>query len=115
MKSIIRKIAKFVELKLELFKIDIQEGISDLLSNIFKVVILATIIVIFVFFASLTLAIVLNNLLDSKYLGFLIISLVYLILFFIVYQQTGSTFLEKKITRNVRAFFNKKEKIDYED
>lgn len=83
---LLQNVTRFVEIKLEIYELRLKEQLSETLSNL--VVLLFVMLVGFVglVFLSLALGLFLNHLLQSNFIGLLIVGLLYLIVGFIVYR-----------------------------
>ncbi|MEY4382729.1 MAG: hypothetical protein RI995_271 [Bacteroidota bacterium] len=73
-------LTNYLRTQFELIKLDIQEALEALLIKIFKFIFAAFALGIAFLFVLLTIAFALNEYLDSSYLGFLIMSIVSLII-----------------------------------
>jgi uncharacterized membrane protein YqjE len=94
-KNIVNALIGYIETKVELYKIQFKEEIANALSVVVMVIIFSMIGLLFVFFLSHFIAQVINNYVDSYYVGYLIVTFVYLIIGIIVY------FKRKKITDSI--------------
>ncbi len=73
-------LTNYLKTQFELIKLDIQEALEALLIKIFKFIFAAFALGVAFLFILLTIAFALNDYFDSSYLGFLIMSLVSLII-----------------------------------
>lgn len=73
-------LTNYLRTQFELIKLDIQEALEALLIKIFKFIFAAFALGIAFLFVLLTIAFALNEYLDSSYLGFLIMSILSLII-----------------------------------
>jgi len=94
-KNIVNALIGYVETKVELYKIQFKEEIAKALSVLVLVIIFSMIGLLFVFFLSHFIAQIINNYLDSYYVGYLIVTFIYLIIGVIVY------FKRKKIMDSI--------------
>lgn len=78
--QLIENLTGFVKVKIELLKLEILEEISKGIANLFALVVVLILGLFVLAFASLTIAVLLNNYLDSYYAGYLIITGFFLIL-----------------------------------
>lgn len=80
MKELLENISGYLEVKIELIKVELQEDLAELGSRL----ILLVAVIIFAFLAILTATVgisqYLNEVLSSKYLGFILITIFYLFL-----------------------------------
>ncbi len=73
-------LTNYLKTQFEIIKLDIQEALEALLIKIFKFIFAAFALGVAFLFILLTIAFALNDYFDSSYLGFLIMSLVSLII-----------------------------------
>ena len=81
--KIIKHLVGYVDTKVALTKIEFEERLRDILTNTFHFLTLGVLTVLFFLFFNVGVAILLNQLLESNYAGFLIVSCFYLIIFLI--------------------------------
>jgi uncharacterized membrane protein YqjE len=79
-KNIINALIGFIETKVELYKIQFKEEIAKALSSLILVLMMSMAGLLFLLFLSLFLSILLNEILGSHYLGYLLLTLVYLVI-----------------------------------
>jgi len=79
--KLIENLAGFVKVKIELLKLEILEEISRGIANLFTLTLMLILGLFVLAFGSLTVGIVLNNYFDSNYLGYLIITGFFVLLF----------------------------------
>lgn len=79
-KNIINALIGFIETKVELYKIQFKEEIAKALSILILVLMMSMAGLFFLLFLSLFLSTLLNEILDSYYLGYLLLTLVYLVI-----------------------------------
>ncbi len=72
--QLIENLTGFVKVKIELLKLEILEEISKGIANLFALVVVLILGLFVLAFASLTIAVLLNNYLDSYYAGYRIIT-----------------------------------------
>ncbi len=85
LESIVDKFADYFEKRMDLFKIQLMDEIAERSSKLVSAFILLSLMLIVVFLLNMTLALWLNHLLESEYLGFLILTGFYFLLFLVVY------------------------------
>lgn len=73
--GLVDNLCKYVQTNIEIVKIEVQEKIETTVKKVFLSAILAVTITIFLIFLLITLALFINKLLESQYLGFLIITI----------------------------------------
>lgn len=100
--KVVDYLSKFVELKLEIYELKVKEQLVGIVSSFATLALVASLGLFMIFFCSLALGFYLNNLLESNYLGLLIVGLSYLVLCIILF-----VFKDKIITNNLfQAFFS---------
>lgn len=83
--TIIKRITEFILIKVELLKLRVIAYSSRVLANMFSLVFLVIISLFFLFFLSFGLGFLLNQVLDSLFLGHLIIAGFYFLLIIILF------------------------------
>ena len=73
-------IKKYVDVRFELLRIDTEEKITRTNRLLFKVGLALSFLTLFILFINLSLALYLNNTLNSAYLGFVIVAFLQLLL-----------------------------------
>lgn len=86
-KNLINALVGFIETKIELYKIQFKEEIAKALSVMVIIFLIAMIGMLFLLFLSHFLAQLLNDLLENNYLGYLIITFIYLLIGVLVYMR----------------------------
>ena len=85
-------VTKYIKTQLELVKLDIQERLEELLSRIFKFILASFAVGITLLFLLLGLANLLNDYIESSFIGYLGISgLALIISLFIIYSLNKKT------------------------
>ncbi len=72
LEKIIANLTKFIEIKLEIYELKLKEQLADIISSIAILFIILSFGFLVLFFASMALGFYLNSVLDSAFLGFLI-------------------------------------------
>ena len=85
MKNIINALIGYIETKVELYKIQFKEEIAKALSVLVLVIIFSMTGLLFVFFLSHFVAQIINNFVNSYYIGYLVVTFFYLIAGVIIY------------------------------
>ena len=88
--DIVEKITEYIQIKTELIKLKIIGSVSKILANVIAVTVIGVIAFFFVFFLSFAFGFYLNVLLDSEFLGHLIIAGFYLLLIIIIFLLVKS-------------------------
>ncbi len=103
--NIFNSLVGYIETKIEYYKIQFKEEIARALAILIFIFLLSLMMVLFLIFFSFYIVAILNHLLSSQFLGFVIVAGFYLILAMLIY-----TFREELIYEMVyRVFFNKPE------
>ncbi|MDA1120704.1 MAG: phage holin family protein [Bacteroidetes bacterium] len=79
--KLIGNLTGYIKVKIELLKLDIIEEVSKGIANIFSFLIVMILGLFVLGFGSLALAVFLNDYLDSSYVGYLIITGLFLLFF----------------------------------
>jgi uncharacterized membrane protein YqjE len=83
--GLVDNLYKYVQTNIEIAKVDVQEKIEDTVKKVALVAILAITGSMFFIFLLITLALFLNKILESQYVGFLIVTVLLGILSAIVF------------------------------
>ncbi len=88
--NILDSLTRYIETKVEYYKIQFKEELARTLSILIFVFLISMVLLLFLIFLSFFAVVFLNHVLQSQYLGFLIMSFVYLILglFIYVYRES---------------------------
>lgn len=70
----------YVETQIELIKLDVKDQAAESIQKLIQVIVIMLFAFIFIIFISIAIAIGINTLVDSNFLGYLIISILYLII-----------------------------------
>lgn len=89
----------YVETKVELIKLDIESEVHKIIAKAVIMILIAVPISLAVILLSVGASFLLNHLFDSEYLGFGIISLLYLIFALVVYSRRES--IQQSILDNI--------------
>jgi hypothetical protein len=108
----VRNITGFFETKIELLKLDIQERISTSLSGVVHLILMVLVIFLVVLFAGISLGFGLGDLLDNNSLGFLMVSILFGVLLFIMYKKIFVGIINKEIEKSIDYLFKNKKDGD---
>jgi hypothetical protein len=97
-KELVSTTKMYAELRLRELKLDVVEKVSATFADVTAGITLLVFALIFIFFISVSAALLLNSILTSAYLGFLIIGFFWLIAGLIIYAARKA--LIKKPVRN---------------
>ena len=95
--QLIDRIAKYIQVRLELAKADLAVHLSSVIAGIFSLILVLFFLAFFCLFISLACAILLNNWLDSDFWGYVIVALFYLLLFGVAVRLSRSGKLKERI------------------
>lgn len=95
--AIIDNLTGLIETRLELAKIEIKEEVAKIGARIISGVVLAFLGVLIIIFFSFSLATWFNSLLDSIYLGYVIVTGFYLVVFLLLILLKAHVWLQQKI------------------
>lgn len=84
MEKLLENITRYLEARIELTKIDVQQKVAGAIVTGIQVGAIAILILFTVLFASVGLANYLNSVIGNSFAGYLIVAAFYLVLFFIV-------------------------------
>ena len=109
--QLIENLTGFIKVKIELLKLEILEEVSKGIANLFSLMVVMILGVFVLAFGSLTLGVFMNHLFESQYLGYLLITSFYLILFVVVIILTRSgklvEWVEDLLVRKSKEIINK--------
>ncbi len=92
---------KYVHTNIEIAKIEVQEKIEDTVRKVALMAILALTGMLFLIFVLITLSLFLNKILESQYLGFLIVTVLLGIVCGVVYLKIKPLLEQKKVVENL--------------
>jgi uncharacterized membrane protein YqjE len=72
--GLVDNLCKYVQTNIEIAKVEVQEKIEDTVKKVALIAVLAITAMVFLIFLLITLALFLNKILESQYLGFLIVT-----------------------------------------
>ncbi len=109
--EIIQTIKKLIEVRIQIVKNQVEEQFSEVLSRIFILIVMGLASLMILLFASISLAFYIGEKLYSPYMGFLYVSLLYLLLFVFLYLLRESDGLIASFRRFFKSFLfrNKKQ------
>ena len=100
--KLVNNISKFIELKLELYELKFKEQLVVIISSFATLALIISFGLFMMLFASLALSFYLNGVLESGFLGFVIVGLIYLLICIILV-----VFKDKIITNHLfQALFS---------
>lgn len=99
---LVEKLTKFIELKLEIYELKVKQQLVIVISSLATLGFIIACGIFVIFFASVALGFYLNGVLESKFIGFIIVSVIYLLICIILIL-----FRDKIITnRLLQAIFS---------
>ena len=102
LESVINHLSKFVDLKLEIYELKIKEQLVVIISSFATLALILSFGMFMIFFCSLALGFFLNGVFESKFIGFVLIGLIYFLICIILI-----VFKNKIITNHLfQAFFS---------
>jgi hypothetical protein len=112
LEKLIESLTRFVELKLQIYELKVKEQMVVVISRIAVLTIMLLFGLIIIFFFSMALAYYLNGLLDSGFMGFILVGSIYLTIGLVL-----MLFKSRLITNHLfQAFFSDTIlKGDYDD
>ncbi|RPA69723.1 phage holin family protein [Cyclobacteriaceae bacterium YHN15] len=108
--EIIQTIKQLVEVRIQLIQDEISEQLSTVLARIFLLLLMATVSVMILLFASFSLAFYLSELMYSTYKGFLYVALIYLLIFVFIYFLKDAKSILDSFQKFLRNFIFRKRK-----
>lgn len=85
--NLLKSLTGYIETKVELTKIEAKEAISKIAAKIILYLSLFIILQFTIAFISLTVGLIINKAFDSRYMGFLIVTAVYILLMVIMFLK----------------------------
>jgi Fe2+ transport system protein B len=114
--EIIQTIKQLIEVRVQLVKDEINEQVSTLMARVFLLMVMGTVSVMALFFASFSLAFFLGEQMRSPFKGFMYVALIYVLLLVLFYFLKDSKTLIRGFQEVIRAFvFKSKKKVDDEE
>ena len=78
--KLIEYLTKFIELKLEIYELKFKEQLVVIISSFATLALIISFGLFMIFFGSLALGFYLNGIFESRFLGFVIVGLIYLLI-----------------------------------
>ncbi|MFD2199934.1 phage holin family protein [Shivajiella indica] len=108
--EMIQTIKQLVEVRIQLIQDEITEQLSSVFTRIMLLLLMATVSVMVLLFASLSLAFYLSELLYSTYKGFLYVSLLYVLIFVFFYFLKDAKSIVESFQKFLKHFIFRKRK-----
>jgi hypothetical protein len=109
--GLLESLKGYIDARLQLLKLDLEEKASGIIASLFFVVLLAFCSIMMLIFLSLALGNYLNSLFGNSYLGFAALGLFYLILVIVLALNIGGKgFLHQKVKKLMLNIMTSKKK-----
>jgi hypothetical protein len=108
LEGFVQNIIEYAENRIAITKLEIKSQIGDVVRSLMIYVPIALLGLFALIFLSITLAQALNVWLDSRVWGFLIVSVVYIVLCAVLFSMRNSDALKKKIVDGSTSFLKEK-------
>jgi uncharacterized membrane protein YqjE len=95
--GLIDNLYKYIQTNIEIAKVEVQEKIEDIVKKMALIAVLAISITLFLIFILITLALLLNKVLESQYLGFLMVTSLLGIMCGVVYTKIKPLLEQPKV------------------
>lgn len=100
--KVLHQLSRFIELKLEIYELKIKEQLVVIISSFATLALILSFGMIMIFFCSLALGFYLNGVFESRFIGFVLIGVIYFLICIILI-----VFKNKIITNHLfQAFFS---------
>ena len=100
--KLISHFSRFIELKFEIYELKVKEQLVGIISSLAALTLIISFGLFMLFFSSLALGFYLNSIFESKFIGFILIGLIYLFICILLI-----VFKDKIITNHLfHAFFS---------
>ncbi|MCH7403314.1 phage holin family protein [Belliella kenyensis] len=101
--EIVQTIKQLIEVRIQMVKSQLEDSFSEIISRVFILILMGLASLMILLFASISLAFYLGEILYSNYQGFLYVSLIYLVIFVILFLIRESD----GIITSFRQFFRR--------
>lgn len=102
--GLVDNLYKYVQTNIEIAKVEVQEKIEDTVKKVALVVVLALTGMLFLIFLLITLALFLNQILESQYLGFSIVTVLLGLICAITYLKIRPLLEYPKLVEKLEDF-----------
>lgn len=100
--GLVDNLYKYVQTNIEIAKVEIQEKIEDTIKKVALIAILAIICTLFLIFLLITLSSFLNEILESQYLGYLIVTGILGIFCGLVYMKINPLLKQPNVVEKLK-------------
>ena len=102
--GLVDNLYKYVQTNIEIAKVEVQEKIEDTVKKVALIAVLAITGTLFLIFVLITLSLFLNKVLESQYLGFLIVTGILGIVCGVVYMKIKPLLESPKVVEKLEDF-----------
>jgi uncharacterized membrane protein YqjE len=99
--GLVDNLYKYVQTNIEIAKVEVQEKIEDTVKKVALIAVLAITGTLFLIFILITLSLFLNKILESQYLGFLIVTVLLGIVCGVVYMTIKPLLEQPKVVEKL--------------
>jgi uncharacterized membrane protein YqjE len=99
--GLVDNLYKYVQTNIEIAKVEVQEKIEDTVKKVALIAVLVITGTLFLIFLLITLCLFLNKILESQYLGFLIITVLLGIVCVVVYIKIKPLLEQPKVAKKL--------------
>ena len=105
--GLVDNLYKYVQTNIEIAKVEVQEKIEDMVKKVALIAVLAISVTLFLIFLLITLALFLNKITESKYLGFLIVTIIIGIICGVIYTKIKPLLEQPKVIEKLEEVVEK--------
>ncbi len=102
--EVVKTIKQLIEIRIKLLKEEVSDQISNLLTKVVLLILMALSALMLMLFASISLAFYLSELVYSTYMGFLYTALLYLLLFILFFFLKDAQNVRLSVQHFLRKF-----------
>jgi len=113
--EIVQTVKGLIETKVGLIKLEIQEEFLGIIARIILLVMIGSMLLLVLLFFSLSLAFYLSTVTGHPFMGFLIVSLIFLLVLFGLFYVRYSPAVQQKIQMGLRNFILRNRKDSDEE
>lgn len=107
LENISEHLSGYVEDRIELLKLELQEDAASVGARVLIFMVILILGLFGLLFASMALAILLNNVLDHSFTGYLIVSGVYLVFLMVVFALKNNNSVKNVLNKTISKSFDK--------
>lgn len=113
MEQLYQKAKDYTEISIELFRLNAIDKTADLVSSLLSRFILAMFVTMFTLFVNIALSLYIGKLLEETYLGFLIVSGIYLVLSIVILLYSDKLLKQPLTNLVIAKLLKTKDKRNY--